>query len=216
MSPRRLTLLAATVVVALALVAAALAAPLMTQDADPEVAGGRSAADVPATLDAVRTYPDLRRDHVDGDVDYPVHPAAGGPHAPAWLDCGVYDVPVREENVVHDLEHGTLWISYDPALGADGVAALRAVLPDNGILAPYPGLSSPVVLTVWGAQLALEGADDPRLPLFLDAYGHGETSPEPGTSCHGGLTDPQGGVEDGGSGDGSGGSGGSGDGTLST
>ena len=46
-------------------------------------------------------------------------------HAPEWLDCGVYDEPVREENAVHDLEHGTVWISYDPDLDADDVDDAR-------------------------------------------------------------------------------------------
>ena len=35
-------------------------------------------------------------------------------HDPVWLDCGAYDAPVRDENAVHDLEHGSVWITYDP------------------------------------------------------------------------------------------------------
>ena len=42
----------------------------------------------------------LTNDHTDEDVDYPTSPPAGGPHDPAWLDCGVYDEPVRDENAV--------------------------------------------------------------------------------------------------------------------
>jgi hypothetical protein len=51
------------------------------------------------------------------------------------------------------------------------------------------------VITVWGAQLQLTGPDDPRLPLFLDEFGDGGTSPEGMASCEGGVTDPQGGAE---------------------
>jgi uncharacterized protein DUF3105 len=94
---------------------------------------------------------------------------------------------------VHDLEHGTVWITYDPALADADVAALEAVLPDDGIMSPYPNLPSPVVVTVWGAQLQLAGPDDPRLPLFLDELGDGGTAPEPMASCEGGTDDPQGG-----------------------
>ena len=118
---------------------------------------------MPSDLSAVKSYDDLSADHTPDDVDYPQSPPVGGEHAPEWLECGAYDVPVREENAVHDLEHGTVWISYDPDLGADDVAALAELLPQNGIMAPYPGLDSPVVVTVWGRQLALDGADDPRL-----------------------------------------------------
>ena len=141
----------------------------------------------PANLDAVRVFEGLTNDHTDEDVDYPTSPPAGGPHDPAWLDCGVYDEPVRDENAVHDLEHGTVWISYRPDLDADDVSSLARALPDNGILAPYDDLPAPVVVTVWERQLLLTGVDDPRLALFLAGFSDGHTSPEPFASCAGGI-----------------------------
>ena len=50
------------------------------------------------------------------------------------------------------------------------------------------------VVTVWGTQLQLDGADDRRLGLFLEEYGDGHTAPEFGASCRGGTSDPQGGL----------------------
>ena len=67
------------------------------------------------------------------------------------------------------------------------VARLADALPDNGILSPYDGLPAPVVVTVWGRQLALTGADDPRLKVFIDTYSDGHTAPEPFASCAGGI-----------------------------
>ncbi len=93
----------------------------------------------------------------------------------------------REENVVHDLEHGTVWISYDPDLADDDVAALAELLPQNGILAPYPGLKAPSSSPSGAASSTLDGADDPRLALFIKTYGGGETAPEPSASCAGGT-----------------------------
>ena len=148
----------------------------------------------PPDLTAVRVYADLSRAHTPDDVDYPQQPPVGGPHDPAWLDCGAYDAPVRDENAVHDLEHGSVWITYDPDLGPDDVASLKEALPQNGIMSPYDGLRSPVVVTVWGRQLALTGADDPRLGLFLQRYAGGSTAPEPFASCAGGINGEQGGA----------------------
>lgn len=141
----------------------------------------------PPDLGEVAVHPDLRTDHVDGEIGYDLSPPAGGPHADAWLDCGVYDSPVPEENAVHALEHGTVWITYDPGLGADDLALLAEALPAEGILSPYPGLPGPVVVTVWGHQLVLDDAEDPRLGLFLAEYGDGHTAPEPFASCEGGV-----------------------------
>lgn len=144
-------------------------------------------------LSEVASYPDLGNQHSPDDLDYPQTPPAGGPHAPVWLDCGVYDEPVRDENAVHDLEHGTVWITYDPdELDEGEVDELVAALPQNGILSPYDGLPAPVVVTVWGKQLQLTGADDPRLGLFIEEFGDGVTAPEPFASCAGGVRDPGG------------------------
>lgn len=147
---------------------------------------------VDRTLDEVRVYDDLPTTHVDGDVDYEQDPPVGGQHADRWLDCGAYETQVRAENVVHDLEHGTVLVTYRPGTSAADVDRLEALLPDNGILSPWDGLDAPVVVTVWGRQLALTGADDPRLPLFIDTFGAGETAPEPFASCAGGVPDADG------------------------
>lgn len=179
--PRHRLRLAVAVLAALALVAVAVAAPL--------VSGLVRDEPVDRTLRQVRVVTDIPRSHTPDTVDYRSVPPVGGPHDPAWLECGAYDEPVRDENAVHDLEHGTVWITHDPALPAADVAALERELPDNGILSPYDGLPSPVVVTVWGRQLRLTGADDPRLPLFVARFSDGHTSPEPFASCHGGVTD---------------------------
>jgi hypothetical protein len=180
-APSRAPVVALAVIGAAIVVCLAVAVPmLLTEDA------------TPTDLSAVRAYDDLPVDHTPDDVDYPQSPPVGGPHDPTWLDCGVYDEPVRDENAVHDLEHGTVWISYEPDLDADDVEALAEQLPQNGILAPYPGLAAPVVVTAWGRQLELEGSDDRRLAMFVQRYGGGETAPEPFASCAGGVRDPAG------------------------
>lgn len=138
-------------------------------------------------LSEVKSYDDLSNAHTDDDIDYPQTPPVGGPHDPEWLDCGVYLEPVRDENVVHDLEHGTVWITFQPGLDDDEIEELAGLLPQNGILSPYAGQSAPVVVTVWGRQLELTGADDPRLPLFIEEFGRGVTAPEPNASCAGGV-----------------------------
>lgn len=179
----------------LALAAVAAAAVLLVAIGVPVAVDQMRAEEadrVERNLDAVEVFEDLRPSHTDDDVTYPTVPPAGGPHDRVWLDCGVYDEPVRDENAVHDLEHGTVWITHDPDLSEGDVEQLAAALPDNGILSPYPGLEAPVVVTVWGRQLALVGADDPRLELFIREYGDGGTAPEPFASCAGGVPDPQG------------------------
>lgn len=174
-------------VAAVAVLGTALAAPLIDRAIRGDEAIRRA-----LDLTLVETWQITDRTHTADDVTYPQDPPAGGPHAPVWLACGTYDEPVRDENAVHDLEHGTVWITHDPELPADEVEALADQLPANGILSPREDLPSPVVVTVWGAQLQLDDADDRRLALFLEEYGDGRTAPEPGASCEGGTRDPTG------------------------
>jgi Protein of unknown function (DUF3105) len=153
--------------------------------------GGDPHTDNPA-LSAVQTFDYVGGQHTKDPVTYAQTPPAGGQHDPVWDDCGVYTDPIRNENGVHDLEHGTVWITYRPDLSAADVQSLETALgtvkSEKTILSPYPGLPAPVVATVWNAQLALKGADDSRLPIFLKEYGDGHTAPEAAfATCKGGA-----------------------------
>jgi Protein of unknown function (DUF3105) len=152
--------------------------------------GGDPSNDIPA-LKAVKTYDYAGNHHTTDPVTYTETPPVGGPHDPTWQDCGVYTQQLRNENVVHSLEHGTVWVTYRPGTSAADVqsleTALGSVKDKKTILSPYPGLPSPVVVTVWDAQLDLKGASDPRLATFLSFYGDGHTAPEAAiASCAGG------------------------------
>src|SRR4051794_1165712 len=54
-------------------------------------------------LTDVKTYTIASAQHVQGKVNYAQNPPAGGEHNATWLNCGIYDSPVPNENAVHDL-----------------------------------------------------------------------------------------------------------------
>lgn len=141
------------------------------------------------SLDVVRSYDDLGRDHVGEAVSYDQSPPVGGDHNPAWWDCGVYEEPVPNHHAVHSLEHGAVWLTYQPDLAADQVDTLRDLAGQEFmLLSPDPDQDSPVVASAWGNQLKLDRADDPRIPLFIKEYRQGPQTPEPGAACTGGTT----------------------------
>ena len=144
------------------------------------------------SIAGLQTYSGLTANHVDGTVDYPQTPPAGGDHNGVWLNCGVYSEPVPNENAVHDLEHGAVWVTYDPTLvDSAGVDTLRSQLPDTFVvLSPYADLGSPVVASAWGNQVALDGVDDPRLGEFVAKFWKSADAPEPGAPCTGGVDGP--------------------------
>lgn len=142
-------------------------------------------------LAAVDLREDIPNDEVDADIDYPEVPPDGGDHAKEWLSCGLYTKAVREENAVHSLERGAVWVTYNPdQITRKQAKAMYERLPeDRRIVSPYVGLPGNVVLSVWGAQLKLLSADDPRFDLFLEEYGDGHLAPEPDAGCANGVVE---------------------------
>lgn len=146
----------------------------------------------PKRIAGVVSYSNLSRSHVNGSVTYTQNPPAGGNHNAVWLNCGVYDAPVTNENAVHSLEHGAVWITYQPTLASDAVDHLRGLASSHShvILSPYPGLPAPVVASAWGVQLKVQSASDSRLSQFIAKYELGSQTPEPGAACSGGTGTP--------------------------
>lgn len=144
-----------------------------------------------------RVFAETNHQHVTGSVTYDRVPPAGGAHSAVWLNCGIYSQPVPNENVVHSIEHGTVWITYRPDLAPDDVASLQRFVAAHYqgtqrylVLSPYPGLPAPVVVSTWGAQLRLTGASDQRLATFVAHYAGGGQGGEKGAECTGGTGTP--------------------------
>ncbi|MFD0581315.1 DUF3105 domain-containing protein [Dactylosporangium darangshiense] len=159
--------------------------------------GGSSGAggqDIAGLIDYRTTHPDwLERDHKPSGekIQYPMVPAAGGPHHPVWMRCAgdVYTEPVDEGNAVHSLEHGAVWITYRPGLAAGEVEKLAKKVrnQDFMLMSPYVGQSSAISLQAWGYQLRVESAGDSRVDAFIKAYRETATM-EAGVPCSNGVT----------------------------
>jgi hypothetical protein len=127
-------------------------------------------------------------EHKAGVISYAESPPIGGPHAPVWADCDgtVYPKQIANENAVHDLEHGAVWITYKPGLPSDQLDVLNKLVANKPftLLTPYAGLKSNVSLQAWGYQLFVDAATDPRVEQFVKTLRLSQTNtPELGASC---------------------------------
>lgn len=141
-------------------------------------------------VEGLQTYTYAAGDHRSGSLVYAENPPAGGAHNPIWQNCGVYSQPLYNEYAVHSLEHGAVWITYQPTLDAAQIDILKKLVDGRPytLLSPYDGLPSPVVASAWGAQVKVDKAGDGRLKAFLDKYEQGATAPERGAACSGGYS----------------------------
>src|SRR5688572_25912735 len=110
----------------------------------------RAQANLPGTL-----LPDQGNRHIQSASDphepYNSDPPTSGPHLPYLAPWGVHTRPITRELQVHNLEDGGVLVQYNCEC-PDAVAKLRAVVEKYDkyvIVAPYPGMASPIALTAW-------------------------------------------------------------------
>ena len=147
----------------------------------------QSAASIP---EGTQSYSIAAAQHTTDPVTYAENPPAGGEHHPAWQNCGYYPAAVPNENAVHSLEHGAVWITYQPDLPQDQVDTLRNLAESQSfiLISPMAEIPAPVVVSAWGRQLQLDSAADARLDQFIRRFRLSPDSPEPGAACTGGVS----------------------------
>lgn len=137
--------------------------------------------------------PAVTSEHVNGSVDYSQYtspPTYGNHHHSDEFDIdsnpgatprvtGIYDQEQPDEDLIHNLEHGHVWISYNPDLISDAdLADLKQLLRDgsgdaNGfgagvILTPRSGNSTAIALASWGRLTELHHYNEPTVRSFIE------------------------------------------------
>ncbi len=151
----------------------------------------QSASQQNAAIAGVKDFGKPEQGHTPESVSFAENPPVGGKHSPQWATCDgrVYTQKLRNENAVHSLEHGAVWITYKPGLEEAQLQALADKVEGTPytLMSPNPEQSSPITLSAWGKQLSLENASDERIEQFLEKYRQGTQTPEPGATCSGGV-----------------------------
>ncbi|MFD4467714.1 DUF3105 domain-containing protein [Rhodococcus sp. NPDC058505] len=188
-----LTIGAAVAVIALIALLAVNLVPKYQDKAEADkFAPSESNPDPSTNIDGVvkLDYPAALHVSAEQRVAYDQTPPFGGPHDATWATCTgvVYPNPIRTENAVHSLEHGAVWITYNPDTVSDEERQQLVDRVDGKaymLMSPYPGMDTPISLQSWGHQLKVDGADDPRINQFIAALrlNNFGAYPEKGASC---------------------------------
>ena len=123
------------------------------------------------TLREVQAQPGEHSLQPDEKGDWNTDPPTSGPHygfdqnqqlgTVVW---GAYEEPLQLARVVHNLEHGGIYIFYGDEVRDPVVAQLRQFYDDHErgtLLAPYPKLGDQIALGAW----VLSGEDDEKAYL---------------------------------------------------
>lgn len=143
-------------------------------------------------IDGIAVFEHIGGLHTEASVPYTENPPTGGPHHPIWQNCGVYTDELRDEHVVHSMEHGAVWVTYrteDLSVGAIDELVRRFTGRRYVIVSPRSAQDHAVVLSAWNRQLAVDDTDDSRIGIFVARYAQGPQAPESGAPCDGGTTE---------------------------
>lgn len=127
----------------------------------------------PNNLQAIgQEIQDQGRGHIaEGTVHDPYNssPPTSGPHYERPASWGVYNQPVTDETVVHNLEHGGIWISYKDIDEATKLALVGVASdhPMSVILTPRPQNDSKIVLASWNRLLKMDTFDKKAIEDFI-------------------------------------------------
>jgi len=110
--------------------------------------------------------------------EYNSNPPTSGWHYAQEANWGVYQSELPDERVLHNLEHGGIWISYTEIDDATKTA-LEKIAKSNSkvIVTPRSKNDAPIVLASWGRLQKLQAFDEQAILAFIDA--NSNKSPEP-------------------------------------
>jgi hypothetical protein len=93
-------------------------------------------------------------------VKYSTNPPTSGKHYEIPADDGIYGNPPKDEQLVHNMEHGRVIFWVKPSLPEDQRADIRALVEDDPyqmVLVPRAGMPYAVAATAWDADPAPNG-----------------------------------------------------------
>jgi Protein of unknown function (DUF3105) len=151
--------------------------------------GGSAESSGPDGACTRATFPPMGRQHIEklaSDFRYNSYPPTSGPHYPpgpkAPAVWNLYDAPVDETALVHNLEHGGVVVQYGADVPASTVAQIAnwyQASPDGIVVAPIwpsiqatapPDASKKIFLTSWTHLMTCPTFDEGAFDNFRDDY----------------------------------------------
>jgi len=107
----------------------------------------------PKGMDYSQSFPDQGREHIDIGAEhqeYNSNPPTSGSHYAQSAKEGFYEKELPDEQLVHNLEHGDIWIAYKPELSKEIIKQLKSFAGFMVIVAPRAKNDMDIALAGWG------------------------------------------------------------------
>ena len=130
----------------------------------------------PKGNDYSQAYPILGRNHIaDGSTaSYNSNPPTSGDHYASPAPARFYDRELPDEQLVHNLEHGHVWIAYKPDLPAETIDSLNNFAGGNVVVTPRSKNDTDIAIAAWGRldkfNIEVGIIDQQRIKDFISRY----------------------------------------------
>lgn len=135
------------------------------------------------TQEVGQSIPIQGREHIQIDeshLAYNSNPPTSGPHYGQEVEWGIYQEELPDEQVVHSLEHGGIWISYQPDIDEGAKEKIEAIgkkYLGSVVVSPRSSNDSLIALASWGRLEKLSFFDEQSIIEFIK--NNKNKSPEP-------------------------------------
>ena len=123
------------------------------------------------------TYSIQGRDHIADGVSHPEYnsnPPSSGWHYASPARGGFYGEPLPDERVIHNMEHGDIWISYHPDISSEAKDVLESFAGQYVVVSPRTENDGDISLVAWGRvdtfDLQNGLVDESRIKDFIKRY----------------------------------------------
>lgn len=117
------------------------------------------------------------RDHIAGGATHPPYnsnPPSSGSHYTSTARGGFYEEPLPDERVIHNLEHGDIWIAYHPDISDEAKETLESFAGQYVVVSPRRDNKGDISLVAWGRvdtfDIENEFVDEGRVRDFIRRY----------------------------------------------
>lgn len=123
------------------------------------------------------------REHIPVGSEHPEYnsnPPTSGSHYAQPTNWGVYQEELEDGNVIHSMEHGGIWISYQPSIDDETKEKLEAIgkkYSGSVVVSPRSANDSLIALASWGRLEKLTSFDEALIVEFIKR--NKNKSPEP-------------------------------------
>lgn len=117
------------------------------------------------------------RDHITDGATHPPYnsnPPSSGSHYTSTARGGFYEEPLPDERVIHNLEHGDVWIAYHPDISDEIKDTLESFAGQYVVVSPRLENEGDISLVAWGRvdtfDVENEFVDESRIRDFIRRY----------------------------------------------